>query len=79
MAFQPKDLSVIAYANGFTMWHYKSAADALATIADAGYFDGAAAMLRVADLIVVADSEGSAAIRRVSANSNGVVTVAATA
>ncbi len=22
MAFQTKDLSVLAYANGFTLWHY---------------------------------------------------------
>ncbi len=25
MAFQTKDLSVLAYANGFTLWHYTTA------------------------------------------------------
>ena len=37
MAFQNKNLSVIAYANGFTLWHY-SAAETLATITANGPF-----------------------------------------
>ena len=36
MAFQNKNLSVIAYANGFTLWHYKENAT-LATITASGY------------------------------------------
>ena len=27
MAFMNKDMSVIAYANGFTLWHYKTNED----------------------------------------------------
>ena len=30
MAFQTKDLSVLAYANGFTLWHYTTADPAVA-------------------------------------------------
>ena len=36
MAFQPRNWSVIAYANGFTLWHYKTE-DYLKDIKD-GYF-----------------------------------------
>ncbi|MET4697684.1 hypothetical protein ABIE65_000695 [Constrictibacter sp. MBR-5] len=79
MAFQSRNLSVIAYANGFTLWQYGSGADALAAITASGYFNEAAPMLRVADLIVIADSAGSAGIRRVATNAGGTVTVAATA
>ena len=38
MAFQNKNLSVIAYANGFTLWHY-SAAETMTTITKTGYFN----------------------------------------
>ncbi|MFN4090447.1 MAG: hypothetical protein ACK4QW_15580 [Alphaproteobacteria bacterium] len=79
MAFQSRNLSVIAYANGFTLWQYGSATDAIAAIVASGYFNEAAPMLRVADLIVIADSAGSAGIRRVATNAGGTVTVAATA
>lgn len=77
MAFKSKDLSVLAYANGFTLWQYRSAADALAAITGAGYFDAAAPMLRAADLIVIADSAGGTGIRRVLSVSGGAVTLAA--
>ena len=31
MAFAIRNLSVLAYANGFTLWHYKSGSDRLQT------------------------------------------------
>ncbi len=52
MAFQTKDLSVLAYANGFTLWHYTTADPAVAlTKAGPGYFDPANAMLRAGDIV----------------------------
>ena len=39
MAFQTKDLSVLAYANGFTLWHYTTADPAVA-LTKAGPRDG---------------------------------------
>lgn len=51
MAYQSKDLSVLAYANGFTLWHYVTA-DAAASVDTAGYFNAAADMLRVGDIII---------------------------
>ncbi|MGE5545580.1 MAG: hypothetical protein ACM33T_01685 [Solirubrobacterales bacterium] len=51
MAYQSKDLSVLAYANGFTLWHYTTA-DAAATVDTLGYFNPAADMLRAGDIII---------------------------
>jgi len=52
MAYEPKNLSVLTYANGFTLWHYRTT-DMPAEIDNAGYFDEAARMLRVGDFIFV--------------------------
>ena len=50
MAYNPHNLSVLAYANGFTLRHYTTV-DTAATADTTGYFNGAAAMLRVGDMI----------------------------
>lgn len=50
MSYKRKDLSVIAYANGFTMWHYTTV-DARADVMAVGYFDTARDMLRVGDAL----------------------------
>jgi hypothetical protein len=57
MAYQSKDLSVLAYANGFTLWHY-STPDAAGSVDTAGYFNPAADMLRAGD-IIIANTETS--------------------
>lgn len=78
MAYQSKDLSVIAYANGFTMWHYTTP-DLAADVDSSGYFNEAAHMLRVGDLIVAnVDTGGSLAtgLFAVTGNTNLVVDVA---
>jgi len=46
----PKELSVLAYANGFTLWHYRSP-HAWDVVISPGYFDPAAVMLRAGDKI----------------------------
>lgn len=51
MAYQSKDLSVLAYANGFTLWHY-STNDAAAAVAASGYFNAASDMLRAGDMVI---------------------------
>lgn len=59
MSFTAQDLSVMAYANGFTHWHYRTR-DPLAALG-AGYFAGAAEMLRPGDQITVTLLEGAEA------------------
>lgn len=78
MAFQSKNLSVLAYANGFTLWHYTSP-DTAADVDTAGYFNDAAEMVRVGDMVLAnADTDGTPAsgIFLVNANAAGVVDVA---
>ena len=52
MAYLSQNLSALSYANGFTLWHYRTG-DLASAIDDAGYFNGAAKMLRVGDFILV--------------------------
>lgn len=77
MAFTASDLSVLAYANNFTLWHYTTI-DADITIA--GYLDKAADMLRVNDLIIAnVDTDGTPVTKFyiVTANTGSSVTIAA--
>lgn len=77
MAYVSRDLSVLAYANGFTLWHYVST-DA-ATVVDAtGYFNAACDMLRVGDIIIAnVDTAGTpqAGLLLVSKSDGGEVVV----
>lgn len=52
MQYSPSDLSVLAYANGFTLWHYTTF-DTLEQIMGVSYFDAADNILRKGDLIIV--------------------------
>ena len=55
MAFDSAELSVLAYANGFTLWHYRTPdreADLLGDGAGDGYFAGANELLRPGDQII---------------------------
>ncbi len=74
MAFKSANLSVLAYANGFTFWHYKSA-DANGDMTGAGYFNAAADLLRPGDIVALNGAGDSAALVRVSSNRNGRVSV----
>lgn len=79
MSFKSNDLSVLAYANNFTLWHYVTADEA---VTGAGYFNSASDMLRVNDLIIanvdVEDAANAATIFYVvTGNAAGVITIAA--
>ncbi len=78
MAFAAKDLSVLAYANGFTLWHYTTT-DLAATVDTTGYFNSASDMIRVGDMIMAnTDTDGTpvGGIFLVASNAGGVVDVA---
>jgi hypothetical protein len=57
MAYSPKNLSALAYANGFTLWHYKTTDPAL-EVDTAGYFNSAVTMLRAGDFIMANTNTG---------------------
>lgn len=76
MSFKLSDLSVLAYANNFTLWHYKTAD---AAVTGAGYFNAGTDMMRVNDLIIANVNTGGSPSTKfyiVTGNSGGVVTVA---
>ena len=58
MAFTARNLSVLAYANGFTLWHYKAGVDDQKTVGNAGFFAGATDMLSAGDMVMVSAAEG---------------------
>lgn len=56
------DLSVLAYANGFTFWHYRTG-DPSAALAETGYFAAAADMLRPGDMLLANTADGGGLYR----------------
>jgi hypothetical protein len=75
MAYASSDLSVLAYANNFTLWHYVTTDNAVTT---GGYFNKAADMLRVNDLIIAnVDTDGTPVTKFyvVTGNTGGTVSV----
>jgi hypothetical protein len=75
MSYSSKTLSVLGYANGFTLWHY-STPDPASTVDGAGYFNAAAEMLRVGDFILANTGQGGTpqhGIFVVASNQNGQV------
>ncbi|MGC8530880.1 MAG: hypothetical protein ACP5M1_02460 [Acidiphilium sp.] len=71
MAFTLRNLSVLAYANGFTLWHYRVETDALDTLDQAGYFAEAGDLMAPGD-IVMASSAGGARIATISRSETGL-------
>lgn len=53
MPFSARELSVLAYANGFTLWHYRTADPLAALIGRGGYFAAADELLRPGDQVLV--------------------------
>ncbi len=75
MAFLSRELSVLAYANGFTLWHYRTT-DTAAVVDGSGYFNRVAETMRVGDLVVLTAGLGGApahGLLVVVSNSGGVV------
>ncbi|MDJ0950629.1 MAG: hypothetical protein QNJ94_17080 [Alphaproteobacteria bacterium] len=79
MAFDPRDLSILAYANGFTLWHYRTQ-DAAAQISGKGYFDAASELVEAGDIILAHLGAGGqrakAAMLLVERNGDGRVALA---
>ena len=59
--FKGSGFSAISYANGFTLWHYRTSDD-LAAVLDKGYFAPACKMLRVGDFIMCNASTDAVAL-----------------
>lgn len=78
MAYDSNNLSVLAYANGFTLWHYLTSDSAVDTDTN-GYFNDASDMLRIGDMIMAnlsVDATPEAGIFLVRTKSAGTIDVA---
>lgn len=77
MAFAARNLSVLSYANGFTLWHYTTA-DSYAAVTGANYFNAASDMLRAGDMLALNTGVGGTtanAVAFVGTVSGGGVTL----
>ena len=77
MAYDASNLSALTYANGFTLWHYKTP-DLATDVDTTGYFNEAASMLRAGDFVFANTSIGGtvqSGVFIVASNSGGVVDV----
>jgi len=76
--FQPSDLSVLAYANNFTFWHYTTSDAFLSEVLEGNYFGRANDMLRANDLIICntdTDGEPETNFLIVASNEEGIIRV----
>lgn len=64
MAFEHKDWSVIAYANGFTLWHYKSD-DTMEQISAINYFPRSVIQLSATGDIMIINAGDGTCIKQV--------------
>ena len=53
-----RNLSVLAYAQGFTLWHYKALARRIDEVCAEDYFDDLGDMLASGDMLLVSAADG---------------------
>lgn len=73
MPFVIHNLSVLAYANGFTLWHYKTEAGGLPDATLREFFHDASDLLASGDMVMVSSPEGGRVLC-VAAGEAGMVT-----
>lgn len=72
MAFKNRNMSVIAYANGFTLWHYSSTEHTLAEVVADGFFNPVHLLCNVGDIIVI-NATDTTGMRRIVSIDDGQV------
>jgi hypothetical protein len=60
MPFTLRTLSCLAYANGYTFWHYQAGNDTLEQVTAPGYFRDAADLFTPGDTVAISTREGVA-------------------
>lgn len=79
MTFAIRNLSVLAYAQGFTLWHYRAAGLPLSGATAAGFFSPAADMLAVGDMMLVSGGDGGRVLFVSAVSASGGVNTTALA
>lgn len=62
MSFAIRNLSVLAYAQGFTLWHYRAGAARIAEIIAPGFFNAATDMFAVGDMVLISAIDGGTVV-----------------
>jgi hypothetical protein len=78
MAFAVRNLNILAYANGFTLWHYQAGSDRLQSVVARDFFADACDMLTAGDLMMLSAVDGARVVA-VATPEDGIVVVAALA
>lgn len=65
MSFKNRNLSVIAYANGFTLWHYRANDDAIEELEHEDYFSSIWTLCAVGDIFII-NCKGGAYLRQIA-------------
>lgn len=58
MAYSVRNLSVLAYAQGFTLWHYKAAGERIDEACAPDFFAPAGDMVAGGDMLLVSAADG---------------------
>ncbi len=74
MAFAIRNLSVLAYANGFTLWHYKAGKDPFSHVQTVNFFADAADMLSDGDMMMVSGLDGGRILSVVTGTGGEIAT-----
>lgn len=76
MAFKNLNLSVIAYANGFTMWHYGTQDSIEDIVKDSSYFKNIWTLCALGDVMYIT-SQGKTSIYQISKIDKELVEISA--
>lgn len=60
MTFAARNLSVLAYANGFTLWLYKNTKQTIEEMTAPGFFAGGTDIYGAGDMVMLNGSDGGA-------------------
>lgn len=72
MEYRNQNMAVIAYASGFTMWHYTARNTPLDTVLKDGFFNPIYDLCAVGDIIIIC-TDNETAMRRISSLDGRVV------
>lgn len=59
MSFSLRNLSVLAYANGFTLWHYRAGDEAMAALETETFFTNSGDLMAAGDFVLASGTNGT--------------------
>lgn len=59
MTLTLRNLSVLAYANGFTLWHYRAGDESLSVLDEDEFFGAARDLIAPGDIVMASGNQGA--------------------